>query len=152
MAECVITKGITAEHLQQVYSDARVMRTGHDHRPPAPIDHPLAEYLSAWVDGEFAGAFLAIRQSTTEVDMHSLLLPVAIHASRDLGRLALDWALSQGGVLRVTAQIIDGLTEAINFCKKIGMAYEGCRRHACLKDGVPTDVHVLGITKEEFTS
>jgi hypothetical protein len=32
------------------------------------------------------------------------------------------------------------------------MKYEGCRRNACLQNGVLKDVYILGITREEWRS
>lgn len=150
MTALSITAGISTEHLQQVYSDPRMQRIGHDHRQVGPVNHPLASYLSAWIDREFVGAFLAIRSSMVEIDMHALLLASATEQSRALGRLAVDWAFDQPGVLRVTGYVIDGLDSALNYCRKVGMQYEGRRRHACSQNGVPRDVHILGITRQDW--
>ena len=150
MTALSITAGISTEHLQRVYSDPRMQRIGHDHRPVGPVNHPLAAYLSAWIDGEFVGAFLTIRASTVEIDLHALLLASAVKESRALCRMAVDWAFEQPDVLRVTGYVIDGLDSALNYCRKVGLQYEGCRRHACLQNGVPRDVHILGATRKDW--
>lgn len=150
MTAISITAGITDEHLQQVYSDPRMQRVGHDHRKVGPIKHPQATYLSAWIDGRFVGAFLAIRSSSTEFDLHAFLLESALRRSRDLCRLAFNWAFCFPDVLRVTGYVIDGLDSARNYCLKVGMKYEGCRRHACAQNGIPRDVHILGITRQDW--
>lgn len=150
MTAITLTAGISAEHLQQVYSDPRMQRVGHDHRQVGPVNHPLATYLSAWINGKFVGAFLAIRTSMVEIDLHALLLKSAVKQSRDLCRLAFDWSFGHPGMLRVTGYVIDGLDSALNYCRKVGMQYEGCRRHACTQNGVPRDVHILGITRQDW--
>lgn len=150
MTTLSITAGISTEHLKQVYSDPRMQRIGHDHRQVGPVNHPLASYLSAWIDGEFVGAFLAIRASMVEVDLHALLLASAVQQSRALGRLAVNWAFEQPGVMRVTGYVIDGLDSALNYCRKVGLQHEGCRRHACSQNGIPRDVHILGATREDW--
>lgn len=145
-----VSVGITDEHLQQVYSDPRIAKVGHDHRPAAPVIHPAATYLSAWIGDQFAGAFLAIRYSPVEIELHSLLLRSAVTRSRDLGAACIDWAFSHP-ILRVTAYVIDGLESARNFCLKLGFREEGRRRMACVQGGNPKDIHILGITRGEWS-
>jgi hypothetical protein len=146
----MITEGITAEHLAQVYTDTRIVGAiEHDHRPAAPINHPAVTYLSAWAGRQFAGAFLAIRTCALEIELHSLLHRFAVRHSRDLGRAAIAWAFSQG-VEHVAVQIIQGLESVRNYCRKLGMSEEGRRRSVCQKGGALLDVYVMGITRKEF--
>lgn len=151
MSSAVVTEGITEEHLQEVYSDPYITKVGHDHRPAAPIHHPNVTYLSAWVGEVFAGAFLVIKQSAVELELHALLKRSALKYSRMLGIQCLSWAFSQQ-ILRVTAYIIEGLTSAKNYCLKLGFKYEGCRRSACVKDGKILNVDILGMTREEWSA
>jgi hypothetical protein len=145
----MVTVGITEQHLLEVYSDPYITKVGHDHRPSAPIQHPNATYLSAWVDGKFSGAFIAIKQSSVELELHALLKKSALKQSRDLGLACLAWAFAQP-ILRVTAYIIEGLDTAKNYCIKLGFKVEGCRRSACVQNGVIKDVYVLGMTRQEW--
>jgi hypothetical protein len=145
----MVTVGITEQHLVEVYSDPYITKVGHDHRPAVPIQHPNVTYLSAWVDGKFSGAFIAIKQSAVELELHALLKKSALKQSRDLGLACLAWAFSQP-ILRVTAYIIEGLDMAKNFCIKLGFKVEGCRRCACVQNGVIKDVYMLGMTRQEW--
>ena len=150
MADISIIEGITTEHLAEVYSDQYIQRIGYDYRPAAPVVHPLATYLSAWVSGKFVGAFLAIRHTLYEYELHALLLKSAITKSRDLGKMAISWAFSFKDVLRVTTHIPESLKSAINYVKKIGFIVEGKRRHGCIKDSIIQDIYLFGITREEW--
>jgi len=145
----MVTLGISQQHLLEVYQDPYIARVGHDHRPAAPIDHPNATYLSAWVGDSFAGAFLVIKQSAVELELHALLKKSALKQSRDLGMSCLAWAFAQP-ILRVTAYIIEGLEAVKNYCLKLGFKLEGCRRNACVQNGVIKDVYVLGMTRQEW--
>jgi len=145
----MVTLGISQQHLLEVYQDPYIARVGHDHRPAAPIDHPNATYLSAWVGDSFAGAFLVIKQSAVELELHALLKKSALKQSRDLGMSCLAWAFAQP-ILRVTAYIIEGLEAVKNYCLKLGFKLEGCRRNACVQNGVVKDVYVLGMTRQEW--
>jgi hypothetical protein len=145
----MVTLGISQQHLLEVYQDPYIARVGHDHRPAAPIDHPNATYLSAWVGDSFAGAFLVIKQSAVELELHALLKKSALKQSRDLGLACLAWAFAQP-ILRVTAYIIEGLEAVKNYCFKLGFKLEGCRRNACVQNGVIKDVYVLGMTRQEW--
>jgi hypothetical protein len=147
----MVTVGITDQHLAEVYSDPYIKKIGHDHRPAAPIKHPNATYLSAWVDEKFSGAFIAIKQSAVELELHALLKKSAMKHSRDLGLACLAWAFAQP-ILRVTAYIIQGLETAKNYCIKLGFKVEGCRRCACVQNGVIKDVYVLGMTRQDWGS
>ena len=146
-----VTEGITKEHLEEIYSDPYITKIGHDHRPAAPIEHPLVTYLSAWIDGKFAGAFMAIQFTAIELELHALLKKSSIFYSRDLARKFLEWAFEKP-ILRVTAYIIDGLDSAKNFCLKLGFHYEGRRRNACVQNGSAKDIHVLGMTREDWSA
>ena len=146
----VVTEGITKGHLLEVYSDPYITaKIGHDHRPAAPIDHPSVTYLTATVGGRFAGAFMAIRFSSTEIEWHSLLHKSAIKHSRDLGYAFLAWAFAQP-ILRVTAYIIEGLESAKNYGLKLGMKFEGFRRNACIQSGQIKGVYILGMTRTDW--
>lgn len=147
-----VTVGITQEHLSDVYSDPYITKVGHDHRASAPINHPNVTYLSAWVGDTFAGAFMAIKFSDLEIEWHSFLKKTSIPYSRALGLSFLDWAFTANPIARVTAYIIQGLETAKNYGLKLGMKYEGCRRNACLQNGVLKDIYILGITREEWRS
>lgn len=144
-----VTEGITQEHLQEVYSDSYIARVGHDHRAAAPIIHPNVTYLSAWVGGKFVGAFMAIRQSAIELELHALLKKSAVFHSRELGHEFLVWAFAKP-IIRVTAYVIEGLEAARNYCLKLGFKEEGRRRHACVQNGVVKDVYILGLLREEW--
>lgn len=145
-----VTEGITEEHLAEIYSDSYIQKVGHDGRSASPVIHPLATYLSAWIDDKFAGAFLVIKQSIYEFELHALLKRDAIRHSRSLGIECINWSFSHKDVLRVTAYVIEGLEMAKNYCLKIGFKHEGTRRHACRVNGTPSDVYVMGITREEW--
>lgn len=145
----MVTVGITEHDLMEVYSDPYTTRVGHDHRPAAPIQHPNATYLSAWVGGSFAGAFIAIKQSAVELELHALLKKSALKQSRHLGVACLAWAFAQP-ILRVTAYIIEGLESAKNYCIKLGFKEEGRRRCACVQGGIVKDVYVLGMTRQDW--
>jgi len=145
----MVTLGISQQHLLEVYQDPYIARVGHDHRPAAPIDHPNVTYLSAWVDEKFCGAFMAIKQSAVELELHALLKKSALKQSRQLGLACLAWAFAQP-ILRVTVYIIQGLEAAKNYCLKLGFKHEGCRRNACVQNGVIKDVYMLGMTRQEW--
>ena len=147
----MVTVGITDQHLAEVYSDPYIKKIGHDHRPAAPIQHPNATYLSTWVDGKFSGAFIAIKASPVELELHALLKKSALKQSRNLLLSCLEWAFAQP-ILRVTAYIIQGFETAKNYCIKLGFKVEGCRRCACVQNGVIKDVYVLGMTRQDWGS
>lgn len=146
-----VTEGITPAHLIDIYSDSYISRIGHDHRCAAPVIHPNVTYISAWIGDTFAGAFMAIKQSAIEFELHALLKKKSIRHSRELGRKFLEWAFSHP-ILRVTAYIIEGLEAAKNYCIKLGFKEEGCRRNACVKNGIAKDVYILGLIREEWSA
>lgn len=149
--ELNVIEGISPEQLREIYSDPYITKVGHDHRPAAPINHPNVSYLSAWVGGKFAGAFMAIKQSAVELELHALLKKSAVLHSRELGLKFLDWAFAQP-ILRVTAYIIEGLESAKNYCLKLGFKEEGRRRSACVQGGIVKDVYILGMTRMDWSS
>lgn len=146
-----VTEGITEEHLKEIYSDSYITKVGNDNRPASPVSHPLVTYLSAWTNNVFSGAFLIVKYSDFEYELHSLLKRAYATESRELGKKCIAWAFSHQSVLRVTAYVTEELKTVINFCKKIGFKHEGIRRDACVKNGHVLDVHILGITRKEWS-
>jgi len=144
-----ITEGISQDHLIEVYSDPYVRRCGFDGFTPEPVEHPAVTYLSAWVDGVFAGSYLAIRFTAHEMELHSYLLRKAVKASRELSSMAVDWCFSQG-VNRVTAMIYEGLEKTVNLCRRLGFVYEGFKRECVPSNGRFIGVHVMGLTRADW--
>ncbi len=149
MTRLSLTYGITDEHLNDVYSDAYIAKVGHDFREFKPIAHPNVAYLTAWVGGKFAGAFMAIKFSPIEYELHSFLKRDAVKHSRELGKMFLDWCFMHP-IARVTAYVIEGLESAKNYCMKLGFSHEGFRRNACARQGKQCGVYVLGMTRGEY--
>ena len=136
--------------VQRLCSDPYIARAGHDHRPLSAIDHPDVHYLAATLDGEIVGAFCVIDSGFVERDVHALLQRRALPWSRDLGRLCIAWCFSAPWVQRLTAQIIEGLEAARNYCVRLGFRVEGFKRDACQVGGRIVGVHVLGLTRSEW--
>ena len=149
LGEVGLKVGITDEQLNEIYADPYITRIAPDDRSMAPVLHPLATYLSAFVNGRFVGAFLSIRYTQHEIEWHSLLMKSALKQSRQLGDLFLTWAFQQG-VMRVTAHIYEYLNTAKNYGLKLGMKQEGFRRCAAVKDGRAVGVYTLGILRQEW--
>jgi hypothetical protein len=149
LGEVGLKVGITDEQLNQVYSDPYIKRIAPDDRSIAPVSHPLATYLSAFVNGRFVGAFLSIRYTQHEIESHALLTKAALKHSRQLGDAFLAWAFQQD-VMRVTAHVYEYLKSAKNYCLKLGFKEEGFRRCAAVKDGRAVGVYLLGITRQEW--
>lgn len=138
--------------LLKIYSDPYIKKISHDHNEAGIISHPNATYLSAKIDGIIVGAFLAVRVSFVELEVHSLLTKKALHKSRELGQLFINWSFSDKNILRLTSKVMQGLEMVKNYCIKQGFKLEGIKRNGCLKNGKPTDIYMLGLTREERDS
>jgi hypothetical protein len=147
---CSVTEGITEEHLQDIYSDTYIARAAHDGRAASPVIHPAVVYLSAWVKGSFAGAFLVVKHSAIDFELHSLLKRQFISSSRELGQHCLAWVFGHESVLRATVYVMEGLESARNYCIKQGFKLEGVKRNACMKNQEAKDIYILGIIREEW--
>jgi len=145
-----VTSGISEENLQKVYTDPFILRIGQDGRPVAPVRHPLAEYVSAWADGVFVGAFLAIHTTRFEIEVHALLLRNAVRYSRELGLRFIAFCFDNYPILRVTAHITDNLRSVQNYCRNIGFKRDGFRRDACEIRGEKYGICTMGITRTEW--
>lgn len=141
---------IDMKALAALYSDPYISRVGHDDRPAEPLNHPAVQYVGAYVDGDLVGAFMAIESGFIELDVHALLSRSAIQYSREFGSMFLNQMFADPKIERVTAYVIDGLTAAMNYCIKLGFKYEGKRRNACRQYGKVVDVHILGMTRNDW--
>lgn len=151
MLEVSVMTELELPSLLDIYSDPYIQRISHDHRPAIIVSSPNATYLAAKIDGVIVGAFLAIRENTTDINFHALLTKQAIHKSRELGKLCIDWAFAHNEVLRITGVIMQGLESAKNYALKLGFKLEGVKRDAFLKDGIPKNLYILGITRKEWS-
>lgn len=133
-----------------LYADPYIARVGHDHRAAAPVVHPSASYLGAYVDDVLVGAFLVIESGYIELDIHALLTKQALPHSRRLGRLCLALSFARSDIQRVTAYVMDELKAAANYCRRLGFKDEGMRRNAYMRDGVLHGVHTLGMTRNDW--
>jgi len=136
--------------LRRVYADPYIARVGHDHRPAAPVIHPECHYLGAYRNDELMGAFLIVESGWIEWDVHALLHRKAIRWARDFGTMCLARIFENPMVWRVTAQVIEGLESAKNYCIKLGFKLEGFRRQALMVGGKLRGVHMLGITRHDW--
>lgn len=150
MAALSVFKASSLSDVAWVYDDPYIQRIGHDYRHADVIDHPLAHYYVASVDGVPVGAFLVIHSCFIEADVHALLTKKALQHSRALGLLLLDKVFRDYQISRVTAQVIQGLEKAVNYCKKLGFSYEGMKRNACKRNGQLIGVHFLGVTRQDW--
>lgn len=143
---------LTDRHaLDALYADPYIARIGHDHRPAAPIFHPAARYVGAYIGKKLAGAFLIIESGFIECDVHALLTKRALYFSRALGHMLLGLLFSTNESLqRVTAYVIESLPSARNYCLKLGFKDEGLRRDCCMQNGVLLGVHTLGMTRNDW--
>jgi hypothetical protein len=138
------------EPIKALCRDPYIARVGHDYRPAEVVLHPDVRYLGAFVDGEMVGAFMVVNTGWIDFDLHALLTKRALPQCRKLGRLCLDFVFADPIVCRVTANIIQGLESARNYCLKLGFKPEGYKPHACLKNGRPVGVYMLGMTRSEW--
>lgn len=146
-----LEEGITPGDLEALYADPLIARTGYDRSPAAPVSHPLARYLSARVDGKFVGAYLVIECSDFEYEVHTYLLRESVRHSRELGALLIEWVFSHSSVLRLTGLIPENIHSALNHAVKMGFKYEGFRRDAIMIDGEPKGIHMVGITRRDWS-
>ena len=54
--------------------------------------------------------------------------------------------------MRLTGYIREGIQTAVNHCLKMGFKYEGFRRDALLVNGELKGIHILGLTRREWSS
>lgn len=136
--------------MEGLLEDPYIQRVGHDDRPAKYIDDDLVSYLGAYLDDEFLGAFCIIESGFYELDLHAMLKKSSLKHSRMLGFLCLAYAFSFIKIHRVSANIIEGLESAKNYCLKLGFKEEGFKRDACMVNGSLKGVHMLGMVRSDF--
>ena len=136
--------------LAALYADPYIARVGHDHRAAAPIVHPDVHYIGAHVNGALVGAFIVIESGWIEHDVHALLSRRALPWSRQLGAMMLARMFENSALQRITAQVIEGLEAARNYCMRLGFCLEGFKRNALMVGGKLRGVYMLGLTRENW--
>lgn len=143
-----VTLGITDEHLNEVYSHPSIQKLKTDHSDLSPIIHPLVSYYSAWNNSVFVGAFLVIKNTPIDSEIHIFLLPKSIRVYRDLCKAVILEELKNSN--RITAKIFSDMHSIENMVKKIGFKYEGKIREMFMQNGVKKDVLIYGLLKSEL--
>ena len=137
--------------IESVYAISAIRsRIEHDGWVPGFIESPLVGYLGAYRDDEFCGFFMIREVSSLDIEIHACLLPEAVIHSRVLGVEVLNLLFNASSVERVSAPIIGSLVSAQNYVRKLGFTREGTLRNACRKNGSLLDVHLYGLTRNEF--
>lgn len=127
-------------------------RIRHDEREPGYIAHEAVWYWLAWDDAEPVGVFVAIWHGAYEIEVHCAVLSAATRHARTLGAAFLDLLWRDDDLLRITAPVLATLPSAANYCRKLGFVDEGVRRQACKVSGIPTDVIMLGMLRQEWVA
>ena len=143
-----VTLGITAEHMEEVYSHPSIQKLKTDHSELSPIYNPLVSYYSAWNDGVFVGAFLVVKNTPLDSEIHILLFPSSVRVYRDLCKIVIMESLKNSN--RVTAKVFSDLHSIVNLVKKLGFKYEGRIREMFLQNGIKKDVLIYGLLKSEW--
>lgn len=148
-----VTAGVDPQQLAQVYADSRIVAAlSRDGNKPQPLVHPLVKYWSAWIEGRFAGAFMTVRQSVADVEVHSLLLRSARRYSRALAAIMMRTLFADPQVRRLTAWVCSDLSLVINFLRRLGFTLEGVRREACSRDGYAVDALMFGLLRPDWSA
>jgi len=137
--------------IASLYAPESVQRIAHDLRPAIPVESPHARYWGAYLNDRLVGGFLALPVSSIERDVHALLWPSALPYARKLGLLFVEQMFADLRVSRLTAQVMSSIPTAVNYCQKIGFKREGYKPDACLKDGKLIGVHILGLTRSDWS-
>lgn len=145
-----IINGISDADLDRVYSDSYCTKGGDDENELSPVDHPLVDYWSVYVADNFAGAFLTVRHSKWEVELHSLLMRDFVLWSRDAIREMAETIFSDADVARITAMIQRDLVTVRNTVIKCGFVCEGAKRDAISWHGKMQDMVIYGMTRKDF--
>lgn len=136
--------------LRELYDDEYIRRAAHDDRKFEPIiNNQFVEYYSVYINDIFIGAFVVIKQSSVEFEIHSLLYKWAVQYSRDAGRAIIEKLFNENESLhRLTTYIIQGLESTVNYCKKLGFEIEGIRKQSCKVNGELRNIYMMGYIKK----
>lgn len=148
----VIEKGITPENLYKIYADPYITNAiSYGDKKPYPVFHELAHYASLIIDGVFSGAFLIVHYSEFETEIHSLLFKECRKLCHEICHKLIDYCFTESPAIRITATVGGELNSVKNILLKCGFTYEGFRRDAYLKNGKLEGIHILGITRNEWS-
>ena len=139
------------DNIRSLYKDKYITDAiKQDNRECIPVRNNLVSYVSTFVDNEFMGAFLFIRYSRYEAEIHSLLKRKALNHSRDLAKLMIDYTFKDKDIMRITTLILSDLNKVKNFVRKLGFTHEGTKRNVTLRNKKCLDVDIFGIIREEI--
>jgi len=148
----MLTLGISQQHLDEIYQDPYITSPFHDNMQHQPVFVPNSFYLSAWVNDEFAGAFLMFKYSEAEMEVHSLLKRSFVKKTRTLGKELIKWVFDFEHVLRLSTYIPSDMPSVMNYVEKIGFIPEGIKREVSTKNGSFINNHIYGITRTDYRS
>jgi RimJ/RimL family protein N-acetyltransferase len=115
-----------------------------------PYDDEFYTYLSAFVDGEFVGIFVARRLDMITAEVHSLLLAKGLRYSRKLGILFRDWVFTYMPVARMESRVLEPSKKALNYDKRMGASVEGFMKDSALKNGKLVGTYIVGLTRADW--
>ena len=145
-----IREGLSPEELAVIYMAPEIQKVGYDNNPAYPVYCENVTYLGCFVHDELVGAYLMVRCSDYEFDVHSLILDRAIYYSRHFCELMFEWVFRHKEVLRLTGYVMEDFLTMRNHAAKMGFKLEGFRRDALMINGEPKGLHVMGITRKDW--
>lgn len=145
-----IREGLDLESLAFIYMQPEIKKTGYDGNPAYPVFGENCTYLGCFVNEDLLGAYLMVRCSDYEFDVHSLILDRGLYFSRHFCELMLEWTFRHTQILRLSGYVVEDLLTMRNHAMKMGFELEGFRRDALMIDGKPKGLHVLGITRKDW--
>lgn len=138
--------------IQDLYKDPLVSRIGDDLRTLEPLSHPLISYLGVFLSGVFVGAFVLIKFSPYEIEVHNILTRRAIPALRQISKMVVDYIFNTYPIQRITGWIQEDIKTAINHVIKSGFLIEGCKQDALLVRGELKNLILVGLTRDRWRS
>ena len=150
MADVKLVDGVTPEHFTEVYSDAYATSGMSDLCDIPPYDDEFYTYLSAFVDGEFVGIFVARRLDMITAEVHVLLKREGVKHSRVLGRMFREWVFTYIPVVRLVSMVLETSKKALNYDKRMGMSVEGFMKDSALKNGELVGMYIVGLTRADW--
>jgi hypothetical protein len=143
--------GLSDENAEALFSDPLIARLGGDDNPVRPMFQDYWYYASCFWEDVFVGAFLIIDFSPYEKEVHVFLQRKAAPIAPILFQHGI-WSLFQDPLTqRITGWVPEFLPDSIHKNEsRLGFKIEGRKRAAGRRNGIPYDIILMGLTREDW--
>lgn len=112
------------------------------------VDDPKVFYLAGH-DDQWRCCAMCIFRNMWDIEVHLCIPEDSRGLAYEFSEKVCEWLFANSPINRISTSVVGVFPQVANFVKRLGFAYEGTMRGACLRDGVFVDLWCYSLLRGE---